>query len=151
MYRTQSEQVGGDRGDNRGRIRPSGGGELPERRKKHRSLQLSSVGELVLDRIALGPDDRRSHSPMPVRRTPEKTGDVVHSEFLVCRGGLCVPTNGPLRLEEHLGVHYILGRSTWERCESGTHAEARLAGRMDELDPHDLASEAVALADPGVD
>ncbi len=75
--------------------------------------------------------------------------DIVHSEFLVCSGGLCVPTDGALRLEEHLGVHYILGHSTWERCESAAHAEERFGTRVDELDPHDLASEAIALADPG--
>ncbi len=147
MYRTQSERAGGDRGRNH----PSDGGAPPERRRKNRSLQLSSLGALVLDRIALQPDDLRSHPPVSVRRASETVDAVVHSEFLVCSGGLCVPTDGPLRLEEQLGVHYILGRSSWERCESAAHARVRLARRIDELDPHELASEAVALADTGVE
>ncbi len=83
------------------------------------------------------------------RQGRNRPPDVVHSEFLVCGGGLCVPTDGALRLEEHLGVHYILGHLTWERCESAAHAEERLETRVDELDPHDLAGEAIALADPG--
>ena len=143
MYRTQSEQVGRDF--------PFDGGDGPEERRKKRNLQLSSLGALVLDRIALGPDELYDQCPAPDCHNLDETGVVVHSEFLVCGGGLCVPTNGPLRREEHLGVHYVVGRSTWERCASGSHANARLGERIDELDPHDLASEAVALADPGVD
>lgn len=147
MYRTRSEQVGRDF--------PFDAGDGSEERRKRRNLQLSSLGALVLDRIALGPDDLHDPCPAqcsaPDRHDLDETGVVVHSEFLVCGGGLCVPTNGPLRCEEHLGIHYIVGRSSWERCASGTHATARLSERIDELDPHDLASEAVALADPGVD
>ena len=143
MYRTQSERAGHDP--------PHDRHEILERRRKKRSLQLSSLGELVLDRIALGPHALRSDSPISVHRSSESVGVTVQCEFLVCAGGLCIPTDGPLRLERHLGVDYIIGRSTWERCESAGHAEQRLAGRMDELDPHELASEAVALADPGFD
>jgi hypothetical protein len=143
MYRTQSERAGDDP--------PPGGDEFLERRRKKRGLQLSSLGEFVLERIALGPHDLRSASSTSIYPSSEPIGVTVQSEFLVCAGGVCVPTDGPLRRERHLGVDYIVGRSTWERCESASHAERRLAGRIDELDPHELASEAVALADPGFD
>ena len=99
------------------------------------------------------PEENRARTAWRTLRacSSESIGVTVQSEFLVCAGGSCIPTDGPLRLERHLGVDYIIGRSTWERCESAGHAEQRLAGRMDELDPHELASEAVALADPGFD
>jgi hypothetical protein len=142
MYRTPSERVGPEP--------PMGGNEIAERRRKKRGLQLSNLGAMVLEGIALGTEDLQSQPRAASQRRQASTREVVQSDFLVCSGGLCIPTNGPLRLEEHLGDHYILGRSSWERCHSAAHAEARLAQRIDGLDPHDLASEAVALFDTGI-
>ena len=139
MYRTQREQIG--------RSDPIANSEALERRKKKRKLRLSSLGELLLDRFAIGPGEE---SPILDPHPFEEMVEVVQNEFLVCAGGICIPTHGPLRHEEHLGVHYVVGHSTWEHCESSSHAEERLTVRIDELDPHDLASEALAIADPGV-
>ncbi|MDP6979893.1 MAG: hypothetical protein QF570_15000 [Myxococcota bacterium] len=73
---------------------------------------------------------------------------IVETEFLVCPGGLCVPTEGELRVEEIRGVAYVIGHSTWERCESWGHARRRLAARIESLDPHDLARDALLIDDP---
>ncbi len=72
---------------------------------------------------------------------------IAQTEFLVCPGGLCVPTEGELRVEEIRGVAYVIGHSTWERCESWAHARLRLAARIEALDPHELARDAL-LVDP---
>jgi hypothetical protein len=43
----------------------------------------------------------------------------------------------------------VIGHSTWERCRSRAHAKRRLATRIAEVDPHDLANEALDANDHG--
>lgn len=109
-------------------------------RRKPRQPALSSLGALVLDRIALA-SEACAEQASPRRR-------IVNAEFLVVPGGLCVPTEGRLRIEEVQGVDYVIGRSTWEPCRSPEAAQERLAKRIRDLDPHELALEAVALDEP---
>ncbi len=109
----------------------------PDGAHKARQPTLSDLGEQLLDRIAIA-------------QGPGSGGEseVVETEFLVCPGGLCIPTEGALRVEEILGAHYVIGRSSWERCESRAAAQQRLAQRIADLDPHELASEALIGEDP---
>ena len=73
--------------------------------------------------------------------TPTETGS---APFLVLPGGLCIPLEGPLRVEEIRGEWYLVGQSTWERFDSPEHASRRLIELTRERDPHRLAAEAVA-------
>jgi len=74
--------------------------------------------------------------------------EIVRSEFLVCPGGLCVPTEGALRIEEVRGIPYLIGHSTWQRCGDWAEAREQLAARIEALDPHALASDAIFEGDP---
>ncbi|MFT5442070.1 MAG: hypothetical protein ACI8W3_001112 [Myxococcota bacterium] len=120
-------------------------GEGAVTRRKRRSLVLSSIGEKVLDSLALAPED----TALGQGRTSGLDCDItpICEEFLVCAGGLCIPTDGVLRINEIAGEHYVVGHSTWERCPSRDHAEHRLAIRVAEVDPHDLVSEALEMGD----
>ncbi len=73
---------------------------------------------------------------------------IVQAEFLVCPGGLCIPTEGALRIEDVRGVPYVIGHSTWQRCDSWADAARQLAERIDGLDPHALANDALLDGDP---
>ncbi len=139
MYRTQPQGPGYHD--------PLVNEQVPGNQREKCGLELSSLGVLVLDRIALGRSDLDAPKSERAGADPLAAGGVVRGDFLVLSGGLCVPTEGLLRVEEHLGTHYVLGRSSWERCETPAHAGERLAARIADLDPHDLASEAIALQD----
>jgi hypothetical protein len=69
--------------------------------------------------------------------------DPVEATFLIARGGIRIPTDGPLKVEEVAGEFYIVGRSSWERCESNNHARDRLEARIRALDPNALVADAV--------
>lgn len=69
---------------------------------------------------------------------------IIDSTFLVCGGGLRVPVDGPLQIEEVEGEFYVVGHSTWELCDSIEHAQRRLNQRVRELGPDFLAAEALA-------
>jgi hypothetical protein len=74
---------------------------------------------------------------------------IVGGTFLVSRGGLRVPADGPLTIEEVHGEYYIVGQSSWERCESREHAVRRLDERIRTLDPSRLAQEALEDLESG--
>lgn len=119
-----------------------------ERKRKRRSLRLSSIGERILDAIALA-DERIETQPPASLPEHANAGfpQTEDAEFLVCAGGLCIPTDGALRVEAARGDYYVIGHCTWERCHSAAHAEERLVARIAAVDPHDLVSQAIAFDD----
>lgn len=119
--------------------------------RKRRGPGLSHIGAMVLDFLPLTEEARSATSLSTRARDLLDEPRIEQSEFLVCKGGLCVPTEGVLRVESYRGADYVVGHSSWERCRSRAHARRRLAARVAEIDPHDLASEAIAAGDPDGD
>ena len=124
-------------------------GEALENERKRHSPGLSHLGMLELDFLPLTEQARAYGSLSEHARDLLAQMPVEHTEFLVCKGGLCIPTDGVLRVESYHGADYVIGHSTWERCRSRAHAKRRLATRIAEVDPHDLANEALDANDHG--
>jgi len=112
-----------------------------------KALEPSHLGICVLGCISLAGGDASLRNPWSDREQNLIPPRIEQAEFLVCAGGVCIPTQGRLRVEQVDDTHYVLGHSTWEACRSRAHAEVRLAARIAEIDPHDLASEAISLDD----
>ena len=112
-----------------------------------KALEPSHLGIWVLDCISFAGGDASLPDPWSDRDRDLIPPRIEQAEFLVCAGGLCIPTQGRLRVEQVDDTHCVLGHSTWETCRSRAHAEVRLAARIAEIDPHDLASEAISLGD----
>lgn len=119
--------------------------------RKRRTPGLSHIGAMVLDLLPLTEKARSETSLSQRARDRLDDPKIERCEFLVCAGGLCIPTVGALRVECHRGEHYVIGHATWEHCRSRAHALRRLEVRVRELDPHELASEAIAVGDPDGD
>lgn len=63
--------------------------------------------------------------------------------FLVLPGGVCVPLEGELRIEELRGEWYVLGHHSVTRCDSHGEAVALLAQRTGTDEADVLASLAL--------
>jgi hypothetical protein len=63
--------------------------------------------------------------------------------YLVLPGGICVPLEGPYRIEMHRGHWYVLGRNQVLPCDSEALANVTLQRVLMEHDAHALAEEAL--------
>ena len=147
QHRSFADNVRGQ--PDRESVAPRPSGQALENEPKRRSPGLSHLGILVLDFLPITEQARADGSLSEHARDLLAQMPVEHTEFLVCKGGLCIPTDGMLRVESYHGADYVIGHSTWERCCSRAHAKRRLATRIAEIDPHDLANEAIDADYPG--